>query len=192
MCVGNQVRNLGYGNRTCLDSPARKTDLNKPAGLYPCHKMGGNQVGTPRAIRHVVGVTVSETRFETIGFVFFFFHYYYYRIVYVYLVSKRFRITSSTNEPRERDGAPPSSTIRPGEAIDGGQLSSQGCIHTHTHAHIHTQTMVILRTFPRSPLVSSRHNPSPVIDDSGVNRLTITFGEENEKKINSFINHAES
>jgi len=42
---GNQVRNLGYGNKTCLDSPARKTDLNKPAGLYPCHKMGGNQVG---------------------------------------------------------------------------------------------------------------------------------------------------
>lgn len=45
LCIGNQVRNLGYGNKTCLDSPARKTDLNKPAGLYPCHKMGGNQVG---------------------------------------------------------------------------------------------------------------------------------------------------
>ncbi|KAL5240914.1 hypothetical protein ACI65C_008324 [Semiaphis heraclei] len=41
--ASGEVRNLGYGNKTCLDSPARKTDLNKPAGLYPCHKMGGNQ-----------------------------------------------------------------------------------------------------------------------------------------------------
>ncbi|XP_037950362.1 putative polypeptide N-acetylgalactosaminyltransferase 9 [Teleopsis dalmanni] len=39
-----EIRNLGYGGRTCLDSPARKKDLKKPVGLYPCHNQGGNQV----------------------------------------------------------------------------------------------------------------------------------------------------
>jgi hypothetical protein len=39
-----QVRNLGLEGKTCLDSPARKADLHKPAGLYPCHNQGGNQV----------------------------------------------------------------------------------------------------------------------------------------------------
>jgi len=39
-----QVRNLGEGGNTCLDSPARKADLHKPCGLYPCHRQGGNQV----------------------------------------------------------------------------------------------------------------------------------------------------
>lgn len=39
-----QIRNLGAGGRTCLDSPARKKDLKKPVGLYPCHNQGGNQV----------------------------------------------------------------------------------------------------------------------------------------------------
>ncbi|XP_011500042.1 PREDICTED: putative polypeptide N-acetylgalactosaminyltransferase 9 [Ceratosolen solmsi marchali] len=38
-----EVRNLGEGGNTCLDSPARKIDLHKPAGLYPCHRQGGNQ-----------------------------------------------------------------------------------------------------------------------------------------------------
>ncbi|XP_037951358.1 putative polypeptide N-acetylgalactosaminyltransferase 9 isoform X1 [Teleopsis dalmanni] len=38
-----EIRNLGYGGRTCLDSPARKKDLKKPVGLYPCHNQGGNQ-----------------------------------------------------------------------------------------------------------------------------------------------------
>ncbi|KAL1137898.1 hypothetical protein AAG570_009593, partial [Ranatra chinensis] len=42
---GDAVRNLGYGGKTCLDSPARKSNLHKPVGLYPCHRMGGNQVG---------------------------------------------------------------------------------------------------------------------------------------------------
>jgi hypothetical protein len=42
----DQVRNLGLGGKTCLDSPARKADLHKPAGLYPCHNQGGNQVRT--------------------------------------------------------------------------------------------------------------------------------------------------
>ena len=48
MCsvVMTQVRNLGLGGKTCLDSPARKADLHKPAGLYPCHNQGGNQVRT--------------------------------------------------------------------------------------------------------------------------------------------------
>ncbi|KAE9540873.1 hypothetical protein AGLY_004118 [Aphis glycines] len=52
--ASGEVRNLGYGNKTCLDSPARKTDLNKPAGLYPCHKMGGNQVGMLPLIKNIV------------------------------------------------------------------------------------------------------------------------------------------
>ncbi|XP_066908636.1 putative polypeptide N-acetylgalactosaminyltransferase 9 [Halyomorpha halys] len=38
-----KVRNLGYGGKTCLDSPARKNNMHKPVGLYPCHNMGGNQ-----------------------------------------------------------------------------------------------------------------------------------------------------
>ncbi|XP_054285396.1 putative polypeptide N-acetylgalactosaminyltransferase 9 isoform X3 [Macrosteles quadrilineatus] len=41
--ASGEVRNLGYGGKTCLDSPARKSDLHKAVGLYPCHKMGGNQ-----------------------------------------------------------------------------------------------------------------------------------------------------
>lgn len=39
-----QIRSLGIGGRTCLDSPARKKDLKKAVGLYPCHNQGGNQV----------------------------------------------------------------------------------------------------------------------------------------------------
>ncbi|KAJ4431036.1 putative polypeptide N-acetylgalactosaminyltransferase 9 [Periplaneta americana] len=42
--ASGEVRNLGLGGKTCLDSPARKADLHKPAGLYPCHNQGGNQV----------------------------------------------------------------------------------------------------------------------------------------------------
>lgn len=38
------MRNLGFGARICLDSAARKNDMHKPVGLYPCHKQGGNQV----------------------------------------------------------------------------------------------------------------------------------------------------
>jgi len=41
--ASGEVRNLGLGGKTCLDSPARKGDLHKPAGLYPCHNQGGNQ-----------------------------------------------------------------------------------------------------------------------------------------------------
>lgn len=41
--ASGEVRNLGEGSNTCLDSPARKADLHKPCGLYPCHRQGGNQ-----------------------------------------------------------------------------------------------------------------------------------------------------
>lgn len=38
-----EIRNLGLGGQTCLDSPATKRQVNKPVGLYPCHNQGGNQ-----------------------------------------------------------------------------------------------------------------------------------------------------
>ncbi|KAG5868926.1 hypothetical protein JTB14_008897 [Gonioctena quinquepunctata] len=41
--ASGEIRNLGYGGKTCLDSPARKSDIHKPVGLYPCHRQGGNQ-----------------------------------------------------------------------------------------------------------------------------------------------------
>jgi polypeptide N-acetylgalactosaminyltransferase len=41
--ASGEIRNLGYGGKTCLDSPARRSDLHKPVGLYPCHRQGGNQ-----------------------------------------------------------------------------------------------------------------------------------------------------
>lgn len=39
-----QIKNLGYGGKTCLDSPAGKKNMKKTVGLYPCHGQGGNQV----------------------------------------------------------------------------------------------------------------------------------------------------
>lgn len=41
--ASGEVRNVGYGNRTCLDAPGGKKNLRKPVGLYPCHNQGGNQ-----------------------------------------------------------------------------------------------------------------------------------------------------
>lgn len=41
--ASGEMRNLGFGARICLDSAARKNDMHKPVGLYPCHKQGGNQ-----------------------------------------------------------------------------------------------------------------------------------------------------
>jgi len=38
-----EMRNMGLGAQTCLDSPATKKQMNKPVGLYPCHGQGGNQ-----------------------------------------------------------------------------------------------------------------------------------------------------
>ncbi|XP_063536116.1 putative polypeptide N-acetylgalactosaminyltransferase 9 isoform X3 [Cydia strobilella] len=37
-----EIRNVGF-QKTCLDSPTRKSDHHKPVGLYPCHRQGGNQ-----------------------------------------------------------------------------------------------------------------------------------------------------
>ncbi|KAK9887746.1 hypothetical protein WA026_000060 [Henosepilachna vigintioctopunctata] len=44
--ASGEIRNLGKGGKTCLDSPARRGDLHKPAGLYPCHRQGGNQIAS--------------------------------------------------------------------------------------------------------------------------------------------------
>lgn len=41
--ASGEVRNLGAGGGTCLDSAARRDDLHKPVGLWPCHGQGGNQ-----------------------------------------------------------------------------------------------------------------------------------------------------
>ncbi|XP_022238622.1 putative polypeptide N-acetylgalactosaminyltransferase 9 isoform X2 [Limulus polyphemus] len=49
--ASGEVRNLGEGSIICLDSPARRDDLHKPVGLYPCHGQGGNQVSTIMNIR---------------------------------------------------------------------------------------------------------------------------------------------
>ncbi|KPM09916.1 polypeptide N-acetylgalactosaminyltransferase 9-like protein [Sarcoptes scabiei] len=39
-----EIRNYGgSGYQMCIDSPAKRSDLHKPLGLYPCHKQGGNQ-----------------------------------------------------------------------------------------------------------------------------------------------------
>ncbi|CAH0715713.1 unnamed protein product, partial [Brenthis ino] len=37
-----EIRNIAF-EKTCLDSPTRKSDHHKPVGLYPCHRQGGNQ-----------------------------------------------------------------------------------------------------------------------------------------------------
>ncbi|PSN43304.1 putative polypeptide N-acetylgalactosaminyltransferase 9 [Blattella germanica] len=52
--ASGEVRNLGLGGKTCLDSPARKADLHKPAGLYPCHNQGGNQVDVIQKMHFIV------------------------------------------------------------------------------------------------------------------------------------------
>ena len=54
-----QIRNLGVGGRTCLDSPAGKRNLKKPVGLYPCHRQGGNQVCTEvLSTKHTATTTI--------------------------------------------------------------------------------------------------------------------------------------
>ncbi|CAG0904205.1 unnamed protein product, partial [Cyprideis torosa] len=40
--AAGEIRNMGDG-KTCVDSPAKKNDLHKPVGTYPCHNQGGNQ-----------------------------------------------------------------------------------------------------------------------------------------------------
>ncbi|CAG4956364.1 unnamed protein product [Colias eurytheme] len=41
-----EIRNVAF-QKTCLDSPTRKSDHHKPVGLYPCHRQGGNQIANP-------------------------------------------------------------------------------------------------------------------------------------------------
>jgi len=42
--ASGELRNSKGGSREmCADSAAKKTDLNKKVGLYPCHNQGGNQ-----------------------------------------------------------------------------------------------------------------------------------------------------
>lgn len=38
-----EIKNEAGKIKMCLDSPARKVDLHKPLGVYPCHGSGGNQ-----------------------------------------------------------------------------------------------------------------------------------------------------
>ncbi|XP_015912972.1 putative polypeptide N-acetylgalactosaminyltransferase 9 isoform X2 [Parasteatoda tepidariorum] len=38
-----EIRNLGDGADTCLDSPAKREDFEKPIMMWPCHLQGGNQ-----------------------------------------------------------------------------------------------------------------------------------------------------
>eukprot|EP00092_Neocalanus_flemingeri_P005465 GFUD01005893.1.p1 GENE.GFUD01005893.1~~GFUD01005893.1.p1 ORF type:complete len:612 (+),score=116.80 GFUD01005893.1:189-2024(+) len=43
--ASGEIRNVrkGHGAEMCIDSAAKKGDMHKPVGLYPCHNQGGNQ-----------------------------------------------------------------------------------------------------------------------------------------------------
>jgi len=43
--ASGEIRNgwEGHGAQMCIDSPAKKGDMHKPVGVYPCHLQGGNQ-----------------------------------------------------------------------------------------------------------------------------------------------------
>jgi len=43
--ASGEIRNVrqGHGAEMCIDSPAKKGDMHKPVGVYPCHNQGGNQ-----------------------------------------------------------------------------------------------------------------------------------------------------
>jgi len=43
--ASGEIRNVrqGHGPEMCVDSPAKKGDMHKPVGVYPCHNQGGNQ-----------------------------------------------------------------------------------------------------------------------------------------------------
>ena len=46
------MRNLGFKRVYCMDGAARKANLHKPIGLWPCHGQAGNQVIPPTIILH--------------------------------------------------------------------------------------------------------------------------------------------
>lgn len=43
--ASGEIRNVrkGHGAEMCVDSPAKKGDMHKAVGVYPCHLQGGNQ-----------------------------------------------------------------------------------------------------------------------------------------------------
>lgn len=42
--ASGEIRNFGgTGYKMCIDSAAKRGDMHKPVGLYPCHNQGGNQ-----------------------------------------------------------------------------------------------------------------------------------------------------
>jgi len=41
--ASGEIRNMGFHPAYCLDGAARKANLHKPIGLWPCHGQAGNQ-----------------------------------------------------------------------------------------------------------------------------------------------------
>lgn len=54
------MRNLAYGNRTCLDAQGGKKGLKKPVSLYGCHRQGGNQVNNGKCYSALVTNLVAK------------------------------------------------------------------------------------------------------------------------------------
>ncbi|CAG2058459.1 unnamed protein product, partial [Timema podura] len=65
--ASGEVRNMGAGSKTCLDSPARKADLHKAVGLYPCHNQGGNQIRNDWSLICVDSACKSEDMHKAVG-----------------------------------------------------------------------------------------------------------------------------
>lgn len=61
---------MAHEGRTCLDSPARKKDLRKAVGLYPCHNQGGNQVKTTTFLIQEIIYTSPHLRQSRFYFIF--------------------------------------------------------------------------------------------------------------------------
>ncbi|KAF4520992.1 hypothetical protein B566_EDAN002488 [Ephemera danica] len=65
--ASGEVRNMGYGAKTCLDSPAKKKDLHKAAGLYPCHNQGGNQIRNDWSSQCIDSACKAEDHHKPVG-----------------------------------------------------------------------------------------------------------------------------
>nr|XP_053630697.1 putative polypeptide N-acetylgalactosaminyltransferase 9 isoform X5 [Cherax quadricarinatus] len=65
--ASGEVRNMGAGGSTCLDSPARRANLHKAVGLYPCHKQGGNQIHNQRTGQCVDSAAKPEDNHKPVG-----------------------------------------------------------------------------------------------------------------------------